>query len=636
VSLRSAPFVVLAAAAGLLVFAVFFGGGTDTDRLMPIALAAVFFAGAAVVASLGGLIPAPRISSAGLLFLALLAAFVVWSGVSIAWSVAPDLSWDLFNREVAYLAFAVGGLYAGALVPRSLRMVGDGLAVALGAAVVWALAGKAIPALFPGGAGDERLRSPVGHWNGLALLADVAFVLALWIASDPERRRLERAGGVVLCYAAVVAVALTYSRSGVAIAVLVGAAWVVLGGAAFETLVAIGLGLATAAPVLVLAFLSDGLTSPNQPHSTRVNDGAIFGTVLLGTALLLGAVAFVLAGRAPVEPATRRLVARAVGLGVVAALVVVLVVLVARAGGPGEWVEARAHDFSSSSGTPSERSSRFGSLSSNHRWEWWKEAWRSFESAPGEGRGAGSFPVANRLERRSANTVTQPHNLLLQALSDTGAVGFLLLAGAIAAAAFGVVRRILGEPPPDRAAALALGLAAAAYVVQSLFDVDWDFVALSGLELFVVGVLLANGRRDLRRPEWALGATVLACMAAVSLLFPWLSARKTSDAYGAVERDPAAAVADANAARTLNPLSVDPLDALASARLAQGRLADAENAYVRAVRLQPKNPETWYALAAFELDGRHAPRLACAVAARGLRLDPFDRGTRKLRNRACG
>jgi O-Antigen ligase len=634
VSVRSVPFVALAAAAGLLVSALFFGGGTDTDRLLPIALAALFVAGAAGVASLAGLIPAPRTSPAGVVFLGLLVGIVVWSGLSVDWSVAPDHSWDLFNRELAYLAFTAVGLYAGALLPRPLRLVGGGLALALGALVAWALAGKVIPALFPGGAGNARLRSPVGHWNGLALLADMELVLALWVATDGSRRRLERSAAVVLCFASIVAVVLTYSRSGIAIAVLAAGAWVVLSGAAFEALVTLALAVAAAAPVLTLAFLSDGVTGTNQPHSTRVHDGAFFGLALVSAAVVVGAAAFALLGVRRVTPRTRRLAVRAAGGVIAAAVVIVLAVLVVRAGGPGEWLEARAHDFSRSSGTPTEQSSRLGSLSSNHRWEWWQEAWRSFEDAPAQGRGAGSFPVVNLLERRSANTVAQPHNLLLQALSDTGIVGFLLLAGAITAAAVAIVLRIRGEPPPDRAAALALAIAAASYFVQSLFDVDWDFVALSGLELFVLGVLIATGTQRVGRSWWALAATGAACAAAASLLLPWLAARKTGDAYAAIGRDPAAAVDDANAAHALNPLTVEPLYALASARAAQRRLADAEDAYARAIRLQPQNPDTWYELASFELDVRRA-RIACAVAIRALRLDPFDRGSLRLRERAC-
>lgn len=627
---------VVVASAGLLAAALFFGGGTDTVRLLPIGLAALFVAGAVVVATLSGLLPAPRLDTAGIAFSALLAAFVVWSGLSVEWSIAPDLSWDLFNRELAYLAFAVVGVYAGALVPRSLRVVASGLALALGAVIAWALAGKVIPSLFPDGGRFARLRSPVGHWNALALLTAVALVLGLWLATDGSRRRAARVAGAVLAYGAIVAVVLTYSRSGVAIAVLGALAWLLVGGVAFETVATLLAAGVAAAPVLAFAFASSGITGDGQSSATRVHDGALFAPVLLSGAALVGVLAFVLLRARPVSERAKRVAVRG-ALGALAfAVVAVLIVVGVRAGGPGPWIEARWHDFSSSSGALGEQSSRLGSLSSNHRWTWWQEAWRSFEHSPAEGRGAGSFPVVNLLERPGPITVTEPHNLLLQALSDTGVVGFLLLAGAIVAAvlaARGAVRRARG---PDRRAALVLAIGAGAYLLQALVDVDWDFVATSAPLFFVLGVLVARGAAESSRSSWALGAAAAACVAAASLLVPWLAVRKIDDASAAIDRDPAAAARDAEAANSLNPLSVEPLYWLALARVAQGRIDDAERAYARAVRLQPDNPDTWYELGSFELDTRHDRSAACAFLTRSVELDRFDSGAKELRNRACG
>jgi hypothetical protein len=631
----NASSAIVLGSAGLLVAALFFGGGTDTDRLLPIGLAALFVAGAVVVASLAGLLPAPRLDAAGTVFFALLAAFVVWSGLSVEWSIAPDLSWNMFNRDLAYLSFAVVGVFAGALVPRSVRVVAAGLALALGAVIAWALAGKVIPSLFPDGGRFARLRSPVGYWNAMALLAAVALVLGLWIATDTSRRRVERAAGAVLAYGAIVAVVLTYSRSGVAIAVLGALAWVLLGGGAFEALATLVLTGIVAVPVLAFAFWRSGITGDEQSYSTRLHDGALFAPLLLGGAAIVGVAAVLLMRAGPVsERAKRAGVRGALGAGALA-VVAVLIVLVVRAGGPGPWIEARWHDFSSSKAVPGEQSSRFLSGSSNHRWTWWQEAWRSFEHSPAEGRGAGSFPVVNLLERPSRITVTEPHNLLLQALSDTGAVGFVLLVAAIVAAALVASRAIRRARGPDRPAALALAIAAAAYLVEALVDVDWDFVATSGPVFFILGVLAARSTRPRVRSVWSVAAAAAVCAAAASLLVPWLAVRKTEDAYASIEKDPAAAVSDAEQANSLNPLSADPLYALGLARALQGRFDEAERAYARAVRLQPDNPNTWFELGSFELDTRHNPVAACAFLTRALELDRLDPSTKKLRKRAC-
>ena len=74
--------------------------------------------------------------------------------------------------------------------------------------------------------------------------------------------------------------------------------------------------------------------------------------------------------------------------------------------------------------------SRLTSVSSNNRWDWWQEAWTGFREAPVRGTGAGSFETTHRLLRDDPLTVTTPHSLPLQFLSETGIVGGLLAGGA--------------------------------------------------------------------------------------------------------------------------------------------------------------------------------------------------------------
>lgn len=626
--------VVLAAAAGLLVAALFFGGGSDDENILPVALTSLFVAGAGVVARLAGLIPRPRLDGRGIAFVGLLAGFVTWSGLSVWWSIAPDLSWNLFNRELAYVAFALAGLCAGAVLSR--RTIASGLAVALGAVIAWALAGKVFPSLVEDGELVSRLRSPVGYWNALALLAAAAAVLGLWVATDRGRGRGVRSAGAVLVYGALVAVLLTYSRSGIVIMGLGVLAWAVAGGAAFESLAALALAAAAAAPVLVYAFLSPGITGDGEPYSVRSHDGAIFAPVLLAGAAAVGAAAYLLHARAGPSARQRRSAVRGAAVAVAVALCAALIVSVARAGGPGSWLETRWHEFSSPKGVPSEASGRLGSLSSNNRWAWWNEAWSSFEEAPGQGRGAGTFPLVDKLERTAPITVTQPHNLFLQALSDTGIAGFLLLAGAAVAGILAAIRAVRTARGPDRGATLGLSIAGGAYLLQSLVDVDWDFVAVSGLLFFVVGALAVRGAtRAEQAPAWALGVAACTCVAAASLLLPWLSSRKTDDAYAAMDRGAySAAAGDARSARSLNSLALDPLFALGTAESLRGRPLAAERAYARAVGQQPDNPDAWYNLGLFELEAG-SEKAACAFLTRATVLDRFDKQAESDRKRAC-
>src|SRR4029453_11903956 len=114
-----------------------------------------------------------------------------------------------------------------------------------------------------------------------------------------------------------------------------------------------------------------------------------------------------------------------------------------------------------------------------------------------------------------------------QFLAGTGLVGlalFLALVAAAGVAAVGALRRLDGI---ERNAAAALAVAMALWLVHSLLDYDWDFVAVTGPALFAAGVLAAAGRPARRAPGLlaALGAVALALAAIVSVATPWLGGR---------------------------------------------------------------------------------------------------------------
>ena len=130
----------------------------------------------------------------GLLPLAPLALLAVWSAVSVAWSIEPDRSWAYANRGLVYLAFALVGAFAADRLSELL----SALAAMLGAVCAWSLAGKVLPWLYEDYERVARLRAPIGYWNALALLGDVALPIGLWLATrrrvagDAARLRLDR------------------------------------------------------------------------------------------------------------------------------------------------------------------------------------------------------------------------------------------------------------------------------------------------------------------------------------------------------------------------------------------------------------------------------------------------------------
>ena len=577
--------MAVSVAGTLLLGAVFFGDSIWT------ALAALLVAGGWAALALVGRAPLPA-APAAFALAALLLATAVWSGLSVAWSVAPDLSWDELDRTLVYLAFLVVGLLLGASGAGAVRLAAAALTVAFGAAIVWSLAGKAIPALFPDAGRAARLRDPIGYWNALALAADMLLVLALYLAAS-GRVAAVRAAGAVLAYAAVVAVLLAASRAGVAAAVLGVVVWLWLRRDRVEAALFALVAIVPAGLVGGWAFTRPALVEDGASHADRVADGAWLGLLLLAGAVVVALAAREL-GRRPLPPLTRRRVAKALrGLAAAAALVAV-VGLIASAGRIAD--EFRGEEVPNDPG-------RFASLSSNNRLAWWGEARDVFEADPIAGAGANTFEVARKRYRDLASSVTQPHSVPLQFLAGTGIVGLALLIGVVAAAtaaAVGAVRRHLGT---ERDAAAALAVALALWLVHALVDYDWDFVAVTGTAFFAAGALAAAGgpTRLIRSPFGSVAAIAVAVAACASVATPWLARQAVLDVNPALEQGDVDDARDAaELARSLDPLSLDPLFARARVEEEAGEPAAALAAYVRAADLQPENPVPWYELGLYE------------------------------------
>jgi O-antigen ligase/polysaccharide polymerase Wzy-like membrane protein len=589
--MRSVSAALFVAAGALLAAAIFFSGGSTDGPLAWIGGAAIVAAGAAGAAALSSRLPLPELDRPGLLFVGLLAGFVVWNGISIAWSAAPDRSWNYFNRGLAYLAFALLGLAVGAALRRAPRTVALGLAALIGGACLWALAGKVIPALYDDYGRFARLRSPVGYWNALALLAAIGLPLGLWIASRREHDRRLRATGVVLVYVLGIATVLTYSRGGLLATAFAIVVYLVLARERVEGIAALGVAAAAALPALAWGLTQPGVADDFQSKAVRVEDGAWFGLIVFMGALAAFGVAWWASPRR-VSERTGRLVVRG-ALVVLVAFALLGAVVVVRGG---EDIVQQGP-------------SRQLSTGSNNRTKWWGEAWQAFEGQPLIGVGAGSFEYVHRKLRKNKADVTEPHNLPLQFAAETGLFGLALFAGAMGAALVGLWRR------RDDAVALALGLALPTYLFHGLLDYDWDFLAVTAPVLFATGVLLASGRPERRvtaQPLWAVVAVLATAALVFSLAAPRLAAKRVDEAYAAIDRnDPKTAVDKAQEARSLNPLSIDPLQAEAAAEEARKRFGRAQRLYVDAVELQPLNARAWYELGCFELqvlDKRQAAR----------------------------
>jgi hypothetical protein len=568
--------VLLALCGALVAWALFFGGGDSPNRLAWIGGFVLGLAALVGAAALAGRIERPRIGRLGAAAVACFAGLVFWQGISLAWSVQPDRSWDYVNRGIVYLAFLALGCFLGAFASR--RVVANGTAALLAFVLAYALLAKGIPALYSDYGRLARLRSPVGGWNQLALVGDFALALGLWRAAQ---RRLD---GVLLVFGATVTVLLAYSRGGVVIAVLAAAAWLALDRRRLESLLALAVGGGAGATIFGISLALHGVTHDRQSDSVRVHDGRLFLLALV----VAGAVVFVLARfllRLEIAPLARR--RATVGLFFALALG-------CAAGIVGVALHSGGATTPSAAGTHCAQSaSRFACGSSDERLDWWKEAWHSFEDEPVIGSGAGSFELSHRLRRAQyTRPVTEPHNFALQTLGETGLVGLLLFAGAVGFAGLAVTRQLRGDD-----AAIVLAICVLAFVAHSLIDVGYDFVAVSAPVLTLLGVLLAGSKTPVahREPVWAFGTLLLSATAILSLAAPYIAQRKLDEAVRT--GDPALAAE----AHSWNPVSILPLETQAALEERAHKL-QALRLYHEAVDTQPDNPDAWVNLGRFELD----------------------------------
>ncbi len=599
---RVAEAVLLAAAGLVLGWAVLFGGGSGDGSLARAGIAAIAFAAVGLVAALRGALPLARLDRAGAVTALGAAALTLWAGLSISWSIAGDLSWDWLARGLVYLAFLVLGLLAGALAGGA-RRVAALVAVVLAAALGWALLGVAIPSLFPDGDRIARLREPVGYWNALALLADAALALGLWVARSPSV--VARVAGCLLGYGAALAVLLTQSRAGVVGAAAVLVLWFVVSDERLEDAARAGIAGLPALLVAGWAFTRPALVEDGALRADRVADGQ--GVRRAHGRRRARRRVGGLASPRPAAPGGARRVVRATLVGLCALAVLVgSIGLVAKVGNPYSWARSQF-----SRGECVNEPGRLTDLCANNRLQWWGEALDVAADRPVGGSGAGTFALARRRYRESATPVTEPHSVPLQLLADLGVVGLALGLAVVGGAVVGVRSGLRQAPGADRAAAAALACLVLAYGVHALVDYDLDFLAVTGPMLVALGALLAVGR-PLATIRAGVPGLVAVCAVAVGAILavglPALSSREVDSALEAIDAGRLEDAVDAaDRARTLNPLSLGPLQARALAADAAGDRAAAVAWYEKATELQPENPDAWYDLGLYHGDRHPRP-----------------------------
>jgi hypothetical protein len=287
-------------------------------------------------------------------------------------------------------------------------------------------------------------------------------------------------------------------------------------------------------------------------------------------------------------------------------------------------------------GGPASGESRFASGGSN-RWDFWTVAWELFEEEPVRGIGMENFQVEYLRRGTSEERPQFPHSLPLGVLSQTGLVGALLLGGALLMALLAAWRVRSAARGRRAVAGAAVGIAAY-WLLHASVDWFWEFTALTGIAMAMLGLAGAvaprpehvgekagdeAGRPSRVRLPAAVAASVAAGALAVSIALPWASELLVREASGNWTDDPAAAFDQLDTAASLNPLSNVPQLTSASIALELGDVPRARAEFAEALE---HDPETAYAL--FELGAIAAERGeradALALLRRALALTPRD------------
>ncbi|MEA2335036.1 MAG: hypothetical protein QOG40_1526, partial [Solirubrobacteraceae bacterium] len=339
-------------------------------------------------------------------------------------------------------------------------------------------------------------------------------------------------------------------------------------------------------------------------------------------------------------------------------LVIPVVVAIALAGGfagrIGTEADRQWHAFvhvgetgeNSSPSSPSAGRSRLLSGAGN-RYDYWRIAWQVWKSHPLGGVGGGNYARPYFERRSTIEDVEQPHSLELQALSELGLVGALLLGAFIAGVGWGAVRMRRGATASPLLRALMVGGLGTftAWLVQA--SVDWMQLlpGLTAIALVAAVVLVwprpasvAEATAPRPRPSFAgRPAIVLAACAIVATLIVGgaslsrqaLADRFRSRAQSELATNRTAALADANRSLDIDADSVQAYYVKAAALAGFNQARGAETALATALRREPRNFVTWVLLG--DVAARQGRlTLAKRYYTRASLLNPLNRTLRQL------
>lgn len=557
------------------------------------------------------------------LSLGLFAAYTSWTMASILWSSNRGDAWLATGQTYLYL---LAFLVTVALIALGASRRWVLAATVLGPGVIAALTLLALPSRIGEFFDDDRLVGTVGYYNGEAAFLLVPFWVALYVAGSrrvpPVLRAAVLAGAVLSLNLAV----LTQSRGAmVALAVSL-PVFFLFSGQRLR-------GMLALLPVAVALFVS--FPSLNEVY-LRLSDGGS-AVIALENALLIVWLSAVAAGLyglcwglvdARWRPG-RRVVRSSGAIVLVACLIVFTAgstVLVERVGQPIGEIQQKWEAFKTNDSAGQDQS-RYLSVSGTGRFTLWQVAWQDFAASPIFGVGAQNWEATYyELRERPSGFARQPHSLPLEVLSERGVVGGALLFGFVGVCvAAGMWQRFTRFHSEGKAQAGALIAAVAYWFVHSSVEWFWQIPAVTMPAILFLAMLVAPWKTSTEQAtlRWPLrlGGAGLAVLALLVVTPLFIADRGLTQSFAT--EDPKLALASVEGAQRYNPL--DSRLALREAEVSKlsGEWDRAEEAYKRAIQLNPKHYAP-YAMLAESYQVRGRTEEASRYYQKAIALNPLD------------
>jgi hypothetical protein len=549
--------------------------------------------------------PLERVPTGAVVTGSLLAAFAAWDLASTAWAASAENAYAEFDRTALYL-----GVYILAVVATDGRQrahLVDGLTAAIVAVGVVSLIGRLFPGSFPSRgvptflpSASTRLSFPLDYWNGLGIFVALVFPLLLhWVLAGSRVRRVT----AVATLPALGSVVYLTSSRGAVVALAAGVLlFVVAQPRRFAALGAVAVGAGgTAVAIAMLASrhaLVDGpLTS--AAARTEGREAALAIVLICAATAVVSESAAAFVPRLELSARDRR------RLRATASVVVVLAAVF------GIYRTALAFQDFTRLPAGDAGAGHLLSGSGSGRWQFWAAALHEFEDSPLYGHGAGSYEAWWLQHGSFRYFVGNAHSLYLQTLGELGIVGFLLLAGALAAGVTVGVRRLLRSRGVERGLSAGLLGTLTAYLIGAGIDWMWELTAVTIVGVFALG-LLGRPATPTRSPPpaaarqaggWVVPvlAAVVACSIVVAEAIPLLAdvevRRSQADVRaGSLQRAWSRAVD----ATRIEPWAASPYLQLALVEEAGGDLASARRAIDASIRRDREDWRTWLIAARIE------------------------------------